>query len=320
VSSVTLVASIQLPNATTGEADDDTFTSSAHGLLAGTGVYFATLSGGAGLSVNTQYYVVSPTANTFQLSATIGGSAIDVTSDVTDCVPVVVRYRKSGSFSQVYHNTVYHAGFGDADISTGFKYGIQVINNTIALAQPWPVRVSIKNNIVYDWNTGESSIPSSSVANVTYANNFNTNPSFLDTTISNAASLTQPTLRLPSDSGAVNAATYLTQANGSGSGSTTLVVDDALYVQDGSWGSSLSAVVGDTIAVGTLGNTAQVSAVDYQTNTITLATALTWSDDASIWVVKDSWGVTRVVSTAPDHGAYEYGIGTATAPTIVVVR
>lgn len=69
----------------TGEADDDVITASgAHGLKIGDTVVFSVLTGGAGLSLSTVYYVVSaPTSTTFTVSATPGGSAVDITTDYT---------------------------------------------------------------------------------------------------------------------------------------------------------------------------------------------------------------------------------------------
>jgi hypothetical protein len=67
-------------------ADDttDTITSAGHGLSDDRAVRLftaGTLPGG--LSLATTYYVVNSTLNTFQLSATLGGSAIDITGTGT---------------------------------------------------------------------------------------------------------------------------------------------------------------------------------------------------------------------------------------------
>lgn len=69
----------------TGEADDNTFTSTAHGLTAGDKVQFTALTGGTGLSTGTDYYVIAAglTANAFRVSATAGGSEVNFTTDVT---------------------------------------------------------------------------------------------------------------------------------------------------------------------------------------------------------------------------------------------
>jgi hypothetical protein len=69
----------------TGEADDETITSAAHGFIAGDKVQFSGLTGGAGLSTSTDYHVIGAglTANTFRVSATPGGSAVNFTTDIT---------------------------------------------------------------------------------------------------------------------------------------------------------------------------------------------------------------------------------------------
>lgn len=58
----------------------DTFTSTAHGLQNGEWVSIEGGTAPGGLSLNTQYFVVNQTTNTFQLAATAGGAAIDLTS------------------------------------------------------------------------------------------------------------------------------------------------------------------------------------------------------------------------------------------------
>lgn len=71
--------------AVTGVAATDIITSTAHGLQVGQRIQFATLTGGTGLAVATDYYVIASnlTANTFMVSATRGGAAVNFTTDVT---------------------------------------------------------------------------------------------------------------------------------------------------------------------------------------------------------------------------------------------
>lgn len=67
-------------------ADDatDIITSSMHGLSNGDVVFLrSSTTLPAGLSADTAYYVISSTTNTFQLSATLGGSAINITDTGT---------------------------------------------------------------------------------------------------------------------------------------------------------------------------------------------------------------------------------------------
>ena len=59
----------------------DTVTRVAHGLANGTEVSFATIVTTTGVVVYTRYYVINTAANTFQVSLTLGGSAIALTTD-----------------------------------------------------------------------------------------------------------------------------------------------------------------------------------------------------------------------------------------------
>ena len=69
----------------TGGAATNVLTSAGHGLTAGDAVIFTALTGGTGLDVDTVYYVIATglTANAFEVSATLGGSAVDFSSDIT---------------------------------------------------------------------------------------------------------------------------------------------------------------------------------------------------------------------------------------------
>jgi len=69
----------------TGVAATDIITATAHGYVAGQAIRFSALTGGAGLTVGTTYYVISANlaADTFQVSATPGGSAVNFTTDIT---------------------------------------------------------------------------------------------------------------------------------------------------------------------------------------------------------------------------------------------
>lgn len=58
-------------------------TKTAHGLVAGDRIYFTALTGGTGLSLNKDYFVLASglTANAFKVSATSGGAEVDITVD-----------------------------------------------------------------------------------------------------------------------------------------------------------------------------------------------------------------------------------------------
>ena len=64
-------------------ATDDTITSNAHGLSDGDRVFVEAVNGESlpsGLSAATWYFVISSTTNTFKLSTSVGGSAVDITA------------------------------------------------------------------------------------------------------------------------------------------------------------------------------------------------------------------------------------------------
>lgn len=58
----------------------DRITITGHGYADNTPIFLTNLSGGAGLTNNTVYFVRNPTANDFQVSGTTGGAAINITT------------------------------------------------------------------------------------------------------------------------------------------------------------------------------------------------------------------------------------------------
>lgn len=73
------------PKVFTAANATDVFTSNGHGYANGTKVRVFNVGGAlpAGLTAGTDYYVIGAAANTFQLSATLGGAAVNVTTDGT---------------------------------------------------------------------------------------------------------------------------------------------------------------------------------------------------------------------------------------------
>jgi hypothetical protein len=201
----------------------------------------------------------------------------------------------------IYNNTIYKNG-RYSGTSTIQKYGFRFVGAVM--------QNKVKNNIIYDTGTDFNSTTDQIVSNNWLTRNGD--PLFLDNTltISVPPSSTVPNLSLQSSSPAINGGTYLTQANGSGSSSTMLVVNDALYFQDGTWGSDLTRAAGrmqaDWIAIGWVGNIVQIKSINYSTNTITLRSPMTWSDRANIWLYKKSDGLQVIYGSAPDYGAYEF--------------
>jgi hypothetical protein len=253
---------------------------------------------------------------------------------------------QAASYNRVYANTIY----GNGRVQSGHNVAdthcaaLSINDSTTTIGNV------LKNNILFQNGTSSCLHPGDVYAGATikgvqtWANNLcqatdasagctaTAAPGFVSTTMTDPMSLVLPNFKLQAGADAIDIGTNagrLTQANGASDGdetpSVTLVVDDtdARYFQDGTWGSDLSrnkTVFPDWIAVGTVSNVAQISSINYATNTITLASPLTWADNASVWLYKKSDGVLTLVGAAPDYGAHEYGIGTAVAPTGVAVR
>jgi hypothetical protein len=105
---------------------------------------------------------------------------------------------------------------------------------------------------------------------------------------------------LGSGSAAIGAGTYLTTASGSASNSTSLTVGDASFFQDGS---GIPGVQADRIRIGT-STTVQISSVNYSTNVLTLASAVSWNIGDPIYIYKISDGTTVLAGNSPDLGAF----------------
>lgn len=70
----------------------DLVTASAHGLSNGAVVVFQSITTTTGASINVRYYVIGATTNTFQISATYGGSAVVLTSDGSGTFKAITYY------------------------------------------------------------------------------------------------------------------------------------------------------------------------------------------------------------------------------------
>jgi hypothetical protein len=107
--------------------------------------------------------------------------------------------------------------------------------------------------------------------------------------------------RLAAGSPAIAAGSYLTTVASGDSGSgTSLILDDAGFFQDGS---GLTGVNADCISVTTVGNHVCITAVNYSTNTVTLASSITRSVGASVWLYSDSSARQVLIGVAPNIGA-----------------
>jgi len=67
----------------TGSNSSDQLTIASNRLFNGDAVYFQVITGGSALAVNVTYYVINKSGNNFQLATTVGGSALNLGSDIT---------------------------------------------------------------------------------------------------------------------------------------------------------------------------------------------------------------------------------------------
>lgn len=151
-------------------------------------------------------------------------------------------------------------------------------------------------------------------------------PKFTNPDITDPTSTTLPDLSLQATSSAIDGGTSLTTTSNSGSGSTSLTSSDCSYFQDGTGGADMThgvTLFPDWIAVGTVSNIVQISAITYGTFpacTMTLASGLTWSSSAPIWLYKNSSGTRVLYGSAPDYGASEFAGAPATGPVLSGVK
>jgi hypothetical protein len=118
---------------------------------------------------------------------------------------------------------------------------------------------------------------------------------------------------LSSGSPAIGAGTYLTTVSTGDSGSgTSLIVNDAGYFQDGS---GIAGVNGDCVSVTTVTNHICITAVNYSTNTLTLASSITRSAGDHIWLYSDSAGRQVLSGSGPNIGASAPNIGAPSSPS-----
>lgn len=230
-------------------------------------------------------------------------------------------YFKNGLASannRVYNNTLFSNGR-----FSGVQHPVAPISKIdLYIASLNSSNGAVKNCIFWGSPLNMSSVPtvttSSNLASVadSYCS-VTGDPLFVNTNLLDVTNTALPDLTLLVGSAAIDKGGWLTLASGSGTGSTTLIVDDALYFQDGTWGSALAGHQADVIAVGSKENRTQIASIDYASNTITLANALTWSDDAPVYLYAKNDGTVVWSGSAPDIGAYEY---TATSRKATIGR
>jgi hypothetical protein len=90
-SSGLIVADAIVAYSATGDAATDVITATGHNFTSNQGVMFQSLTGGTGLNTTTVYFVRNPSGNTFQLSTTSGGAAINFTTNITAGTVIAIQ-------------------------------------------------------------------------------------------------------------------------------------------------------------------------------------------------------------------------------------
>lgn len=97
------------------------FTANAHGLLAGTPISFSTTGAlPTGIVAGTVYYVLAPSTNTFNISTTVGGSAVNTSGTQSG----VHTYVASNNYNQPVTNTTYWLLVGNTNKWRAFDTSI----------------------------------------------------------------------------------------------------------------------------------------------------------------------------------------------------
>ena len=189
--------------------------------------------------------------------------------------------------NKIYNNIFYDNGkAGVNNAREAIKFGDADNNNNC-------INNVIKNNIFYnnyEHHTGPATLmyQGSSASDQTFANNWwhdDGDPKFVDAANGN--------FETQSDSDCIDNGGWLTITRSADNG-RTIPVQDAGYFTDGH-----GLIEGDLIQLQGQAQTARITNVNYDTNTLTVNRALTWTSGLGVSLAYSG--------SAPDIGAYEYG-------------
>jgi len=236
----------------------------------------------AGMMTNINYSIVR---NNVLVNNGFGISLASTPDDGT--------YKSYNEHNRYYNNVLTENVDGLRSGSIEPKNDVVIKNNVIRSNTRLEINVGGSNNSIYyiDNDIG-SNIVDYGVGAEYITGTINVNPLFVDSAGRD--------FTLQESSTLINAGDFLTVTTSSGSG-TSLPVDDARYFMDG-WG----LIDGDTIQLEGQTTTARITAINYNTNTLTLNASLTWTNGLGVSLIYSG--------SAPDIGAYEY-TGTEEPPT-----
>lgn len=240
----------------------------------------------------------------------------------------MTTYNVATSLNLIYNNTFFNnactTGCDPNQGTYGARYfGAITLDDWRVLGQ---VNNRIKNNLYYSHSLDNNQPIGENGglrASQTILNNFDGdvsgNPLFVNATTTLPTDKTDvrlPDLHLQAGSPAINKGGALTTVlSGCGPSATQIVLADASYFQDGTWGVA-SEVAADWISVGTVTNAQQLLSISG--NTVKFVSAISCTNGNAVWLYKDSDGTRVLYDSAPDVGAYEYAsadIAPPAAPT-----
>jgi hypothetical protein len=211
--------------------------------------------------------------------------------------------------NKIYNNSFFNNGnnMSQGPDALTSAIGMAIYSGPRTIAQN-----AIKNNVFYRHYQAFGFYNVSTSSQI-FAGNWNGDtqgdPLFVSasTTFGDPTDQTHPDLHLRSGSPLIDAAVALTTITSPSGTGTVLQVGDAGYFTDG-W----SIIEGDVIQLLGSARRARIAKVDYQSNTITVDSSLTWTQNQGVALAYSG--------TAPDIGAFEtgqVGTGAPAAPTNV---
>jgi PKD repeat protein len=200
-------------------------------------------------------------------------------------------------YNKIYNNTFFHNAINVDDDPANAAIFFVVYSGSRVIEHN-----AIKNNILYRHPLTYSAYGSVSLADQIFAGNWDGDvqgdPLFVNASVAlgDPMDASLPDFHLNSSSPCREVGTSLTTITSSSGSGTTFTVADAGYFMDG-WG--IDGVEGDEIQIVGTSQKARIASVNYTSKTITLNTALTWTQGQGIALA--------YVGSAPDIGAHEFG-------------
>jgi hypothetical protein len=231
-----------------------------------------------------------------------------------------------GTNENIFSNRLYNNTFALGDKSSQSFYSSYYANYTKSLNNiayesetngggPWDTGTGIVNNYNVAYNIGYSGTWDARYsAEATYSTYRNQNPAFTNYPYSAV---------IPSDSWMVDKGSNLTIVTDGCDDSpyTTLTLDDVRWFQPGWAGANADVLkIGTTVASAveaTISSIAYSATAATSGGTITFTAPVSCTNNDKVWLYKNSSGTVVLAGTAPDIGAYEYGVtgGSTTSPS-----